>query len=351
MHIVTLWDHSRVMADDHPLPSDYIETFELISIQVRTARSRVQLAANAQLIHLYWFIGSVLLDRSARGRWGSGVLPRLADDLRRAFPDVKGFSATNLKYMRQLAAAWPEQSSLGQQAVDQLPWGHVTVLLSVRDADDRRWYIDQCLRHSWSRTTLQHTIRNRLAGRKGAATTNFGRLLDPDSADLAQQLTRDPYVLDFLAVDGDRDERAVESAMVDRIADTLRELGTGFAFVGRQVHLEVDGNDFFIDLLFFHVEQLRYVVVELKRGDFRPEYLGQLSFYVAVIDDRLRLPPHAETVGLLLVTGKSDAVVRYALGSSAAPVGVARYDLLPPDLQRALPSEADLRRALDGCGA
>lgn len=221
------------------------------------------------------------------------------------------------------------------------------MLLSVRDRGDRSWYVAQCLQHSWARSTLQHKVRNQLVDRDGAAITNFGTLLDPDGADLAQQLTRDPYVLDFLAVDGDRDERAVESAMINRIADTLRELGTGFAFVGRQVHLDVDGTDFFIDLLFFHVEQLRYVVVELKRGDFRPEYLGQLSFYVTVVDDRMRLSTHAETVGLLLVTGKSDAVVRYALGSSAAPVGVARYDLLPPELQRALPSEADLRRALD----
>lgn len=195
-----------------------------------------------------------------------------------------------------------------------------------------------------------HNLRTRALERDGAQPTNFSRLLNPEGADLVQQLTRDPYVLDFLAVDGDRDERAIEKAMVDRIADTLRELGTGFAFVGRQVHFDVDGTDFFVDLLFFHVEQLRYVVVELKRGDFRPEHVGQLSFYVALVDDRLRRATHAETVGLLLVTGKSDSVVRYSLGTSTAPVGVASYDLLPPDIQRALPSEADLRRALEEHG-
>jgi predicted nuclease of restriction endonuclease-like (RecB) superfamily len=336
------------MDDDHPLPSDYRAAFELISNQVRTTRGRVQLAANAHLIHLYWGIGRVLLDRSTGARWGTGVLRRLAEDLRREFPTVKGFSATNLKYMRQLAATWPEQQAIGQQAVDQLPWGHVTVLLGVRDRADLAWYIAETIRHGWSRATLTHHVRNQLARRGGAANTNFSRLLDPEGADLAQQLTRDPYVLDFLAVDGDRDERAIEKAMVDRIADTLRELGTGFAFVGRQVHFDVDGTDFFVDLLFFHVEQLRYVVVELKRGEFRPEHVGQLSFYVALVDDRLRRATHAETVGLLLVTGKSDSVVRYSLGTSTAPVGVASYDLLPPDLQRALPSEADLRRALSG---
>lgn len=336
------------MDDDHPLPSDYRAAFELISNQVRTTRGRVQLAANAHLIHLYWGIGRVLLDRSTDARWGTGVLRRLAEDLRREFPAVKGFSATNLKYMRQFAAAWPEESSLGPQRVDQLPGGHVRELLPVADADRRARYVSAAVDGGWPRHVLVHNLRTRALERDGAQPTNFSRLLDPEGADLAQQLTRDPYVLDFLAVDGDRDERAIEKAMVDRIADTLRELGTGFAFVGRQVHFDVDGTDFFVDLLFFHVEQLRYVVVELKRGDFRPEHVGQLSFYVALVDDRLRRATHAETVGLLLVTGKSDSVVRYSLGTSTAPVGVASYDLLPPDLQRALPSEAELRRALAG---
>ncbi|OIH94516.1 YhcG family protein [Curtobacterium sp. MCBA15_001] len=300
------------------------------------------------MIHLYWTIGSVLLYRSERSRWGSGVLTRLADDLRRSFPEVKGFSATNLKYMRQLAAAWPDETSLGPRGVDQLPWGHLRTLLPVEDATRRERYIRAAVDHGWSRHVLVHNLRTNALERSGTQPTNFGRLLEPDSAALAQELTRDPYVLDFLAVDDDRGERALERAMVDRIADTLRELGTGFAFVGRQVHLDVNGNDFFVDLLFFHVEQLRYVVVELKRGEFRPEHLGQLSFSVAVVDDTMRLPVHAETVGLLLVTGKDEAVVRYALGTSSAPVGVASYDLLPPELQRALPSEADLRRALEG---
>ncbi len=336
------------MEDDHQLPPDYTETVELISAPVSDTRVRVQLAANAHLIHLYWAIGSVLLERSKEGGWGSRVLPRLAEDLRRRFPTMKGFSATNLKYMRQLAAAWPEERSLGPQSVDQLPWGHVRTILGVSDPERRARYIAAAVREGWVRHVLEHNLRTNALERTGAQTTNFGRLLDPDGADLAQQVTRDPYVLDFLALDGDRDERSMESAMVDRIADTLRELGTGFAFVGRQVQFDVDGNDFFLDLLFFHVEQLRYVVVELKRGDFRPEHVGQLSFYVTLVEDRLRLPTHADTVGLLLVAGKSDAVVRYALGTSTAPVGVASYDLLPPEVRRALPSEADLRRALSG---
>ena len=336
------------MTDDAALPTEYAETFRAIRDRVTATRSRVQLAANAHLIHLYWSIGSVLLERSKTGRWGSGVLRQLAEDLRVEFPSMKGLSPTNLKYMRQFAAAWPEEASIGPQRVDQLPWGHIRALLPESDPLRRGRYAEAAVEHGWSRNVLVHNLRSRALERSGAQTTNFSRLLDGDDADLAQQITRDPYVLDFLAVDGDRDERAIESAMVDRIAETLREFGVGFAFVGRQVHFDVDGSDFFVDLLFFHVEQLRYVVVELKTGEFRPDNVGQLSFYVALVDAQLRREQHAETVGLLLVAGKNDAVVRYSLGVSNAPVGVASYDLLPPELQQALPSEAQLQRALLG---
>ena len=336
------------MTDDAALPTEYAETFRAIRDRVTATRSRVQLAANAHLIHLYWSIGSVLLERSKAGRWGSGVLRQLAEDLRAEFPSMTGLSPTNLKYMRQFAAAWPEEASIGPQRVDRLPWGHIRALLPESDPVRRKRYAEAAVEHGWSRNVLVHNLRSRALERSGAQTTNFSRLLDGDDASLAQQITRDPYVLDFLAVDGDRDERAIESAMVDRIAETLREFGVGFAFVGRQVHFDVDGSDFFVDLLFFHVEQLRYVVVELKTGEFRPDNVGQLSFYVALVDAQLRREQHAETVGLLLVAGKNDAVVRYSLGVSNAPVGVASYDLLPPELQQALPSEAQLQRALLG---
>ncbi|MBT2503508.1 YhcG family protein [Curtobacterium sp. ISL-83] len=336
------------MTDADTLPGEYAEMLRSIRDRVATARARAQLAANTELVHLYWSIGAALLQRSRTGRWGSGVLAQLADDLRAEFPSMRGFSATNLKYMRQFAAAWPDESSIGQQAVDQLPWGHITVLLSVADASERAWYVRSAVDGAWSRSVLRHNVRQGLATRQGAAQTNFHRLLDDDGADRAQDVTRDPYVLDFLAVDGDQNERALEGAMVERITDTLRELGSGFAFVGRQVHFDVDGNDFFVDLLFFHVEQLRYIVVELKWGDFKPEHVGQLSFYVALVDDRLRLATHADTVGLLLVRGKSDAVVHYSLASTNAPVGVAADELLPPELQRSLPTEEQLQRALLG---
>jgi predicted nuclease of restriction endonuclease-like (RecB) superfamily len=206
--------------------------------------------------------------------------------------------------------------------------------------------VSRSLAHGWSRDVLEHHIRTGLHDRSASAPTNFAQTLGPPQSDLARQLTKDPYVLDFLAIDGDARERELEQALVDRIIDTLRELGEGFAFVGRQVPFEVDGEDFLVDLLFFHVEQLRYVVIELKTGRFHPEQLGQLGFYVALVDDRLRRPQHADTVGLLLVAGKTDAVVRYSLAGQRAPVAVSSYDLLPEAERAALPSEAVLARAV-----
>ncbi len=317
---------------------------------MRSARFAAQRRVNTELIRLYWGIGATILQRQGDEGWGSNVIGRLATDLRAEFPEMKGFSARNLAYMRAFAAAWPDEQIL-QQAVAQLPWGHITVLLDrLDDRELRDWYAGQAAAHGWSRNVLDHQIRSAAHTRLQAAPTNFAEVLPPGDSDLAQQITKDPYVLDFLALDGDAKERHLEQALVDRIIDTLRELGEGFAFVGRQVHFDVEGDDFYVDLLFFHVEQLRYVVIELKTGKFKPEYLGQLSFYVALVNNTLRRTQHADTVGLLLVADKNDAVVRYSLAGQQHPVGVASYELLPPAVRAALPSEADLAAALHDAG-
>lgn len=334
------------MTTDLPLPSDYSSTLTELKAQVRSARFTAQRRVNVELIHLYWRIGKALLTRSSEAAWGSKVLEKLAQDLRAEFPDMTGFSATNLKYMRQLATAWPDEESIGPQLVDQLPWGHVRSLVALKDPATRTWYTAQAATHGWSRNVLDHHIRTRAHERLAAAPSNFEAALARTDTDLAQQLTKDPYVLDFLAVADDSKERELEDALVARIVDTLRELGDGFAFCGRQVHFDVEGDDFFVDLLFFHVEQLRYVVVELKTGKFDPSFAGQLGFYVALVDDKLRRPQHADTVGILLVTGKNDSVVRYSLGGAGSAVAVSSYDLLPPDIRAALPSEGELTRAL-----
>ncbi|MFL0360907.1 YhcG family protein [Curtobacterium flaccumfaciens] len=334
------------MSDSSPAVSRYAATLAALKQQVRAARFTAQRRVNTELVQLYWGIGATILQRQGDEGWGSNVIGRLAKDLRAEFPEMKGFSPRNLAYMRAFASAWADQQIL-QQAVAQLPWGHITVLLDrLDDHELRDWYAGQAAAHGWSRNVLDHQIRTAAHTRLQAAPTNFAEVMPPGDSDLAQQITKDPYVLDFLALDSDAKERHLEQALVDRIIDTLRELGEGFAFVGRQVHFDVDGDDFYVDLLFFHVEQLRYVVIELKTGKFKPEYLGQLGFYVALVDDRLRRTQHADTVGLLLVADKNDAVVRYSLGAHQTPIGVASYDLLPPSVQAALPTEAELAQAL-----
>jgi predicted nuclease of restriction endonuclease-like (RecB) superfamily len=328
-------------------PADYALVLADLKDRVRSARFTAQRRANTELVHLYWRIGHTLLQRGADAAWGSGLLEQLANDLRSEFPAMKGFSVTNLKYMRQLATAWSSEEEFGQQLADQLPWGHLMILLGRLDTHTERvWYAQQSVTHGWSRNVLERHIRTHAITRFEAASTDFTRVLEPTDSDLAQQIVKDPYVLDFLRVGSDANERDIEQALVDHIIRTLQELGAGFSFVGRQVHFDVDGDDFYVDLLFFHIEQLRYIVVELKTGKFKPEHAGQLGFYVALVDDKLRRPQHAPTVGLLLVTSKSDAVVRYALAGSSTPVAIASYDLLPAKEKASLPSEAQLARAL-----
>lgn len=328
------------------VPDDYAATLEDLKRHVHTARLRVQRAANTELLRLWWQVGRTILDRQERARWGDKVLSRLAADLRAEFPSMKGFSVTNLKYMRRFAEAWAEPDPIGQRPVDQLPWGQVIDLMTKLDDQELRdWYAGKSAFHGWSRPVLAHQITTRLHEREAAAPSNFAGALERADSGQAQELTKDPYALQFLAVDGDATERELEQRMVDRILDTMRELGPGFAFVGRQVHLEVGNTDFYIDLLFFHVEQLRYVVIELKTTTFDPRDTGQLGFYVTVVDDMLRIPDkHQPTVGILLVAGKDDTVVRYALASTTQPVAVSRYELTE-DAQKALPDEAAITRA------
>lgn len=278
------------------------------------------------------------------------MIQRLADDLRSTFPDMRGFSRRNFFYMRAMAEAWHDREVV-QQRVAQLPWGHVTVLLDrLDDQVDRDWYAAASIEHGWSRNVLLNQIKNRLHQRQAAAPSNFPSHLPALDSDLAQQLTKDPYVFDFLGLSGAVAERDLEQALMDRLQDTLLELGRGFAFVGRQVHFDVDGDDFYIDLLLFHIPQLRYVVVELKIGPFKPEYTGQLGFYVALVDDELRDPDrHTPTVGILLCAGRNDRVVRYALRGTAAPMAIANYtyDNLPAYERSVLPAAADLTALLD----
>jgi len=331
------------------LPEGYADFLNGLKIRVRDAQVQAQRVVNTQLIELYWGIGSEILSRQTKGSWGSGVIRRLSEDLRIEFAELTGLSYRNLQYMRAFAIAWPSEPIV-QQPVAQLPWGHILVLLDkLDDPATRDWYAQAAVQHGWSRNVLMNQIMNRTQERIGSGPTNFTRQLPAAESELAQQIAKDPYVFDFLELTDEAAERDLEQSLMDRIVETLRELGAGFAFVGRQVHFDVGGDDFYLDLLFFHVVQLRYVVVELKTGKFQPEYAGKLGFYVAVVDDKLRLGTHNPTVGILLCGSRNDHTVRYALGQTGAPMAVSTYtyDTLPADERNALPDEEKLTAALD----
>ena len=337
------------MSDSGLLPDNYRDFLEHLKTQVRQARVRATRVVNTELLLLYWDIGRAILDRQAAEGWGSKVIDRLAVDLRSEFPEMRGFSRSNLHYMRKIASAWP-RSAFVQQAVGQIPWGHVTVLVDrLDDQESRDWYAAAAFERGWSRNVLSHQIRNRLDQRIGAAPSNFTDHLPTGDSDLAQQLVRDPYVFDFLDLTDRVAERELEAALMARLERFLLELGHGFAFVGRQYHFDVDGDDFYIDLLFFNWIQARFVVVELKVGRFEPEYVGKLGFYVSWIDDNLRdHNQHAPTIGILLCAGRNDNVVRYSLAGTTAPLAVAdyTYDTLPAPLRELVPTDDELASAV-----
>lgn len=328
----------------------YSDLLARLKDRVRQTQFRAARAANTEVMRLYWSIGREILDRQSVDGWGSKVVDRLAADLKREFPEQRGWSRRNLLYMRRAAGVWPTESEYVHHVGARLPWRHVTVLLDrLKTRDDRDWYAARAADEGWSRAVLEHKITADLRSAVGAAPSNFDTVLEPADSDLARQLVKDPYVFEHLSMVSTRRERDVEQALMDRLQDTLMELGRGMSLVGRQFRLPLgDGDEFVIDLLLFHVEQLRYVVVELKVGPSTPAHLGQLGAYVAAVDGELRRPDiHAPTVGILLCTGKKGAAVTYALASTAAPVAVADYQGLPPDARAALPSADELQAVVD----
>ena len=335
------------------LPADYAALLGEIKERIRTERVRVVLAANQAMVLLYWDIGKAILARQEREGWGAGTIDRLSHDLREAFPDMRGFSPRNLKYMRAFAAAWPEREIV-QRTVAQIPWRSNLALLHKLDIPETRiWYARKAIEQGWSREILELQIRARLYERQGSAVTNFPRTLPPSDSDLATQAFKDPYLFDFLGTAEPRTERELEQRLVDHIQRFLLEMGAGFAFVGRQVLLEVGDTDFRVDLLFYHLKLRRYVVVELKAVPFSPAFVGQMNLYLSAVDDLMRHPDDAPTIGLLLCKGKDRMVVEYALRDLAKPLGVADWEtrlveILPDDLKGSLPTIEEIEAELRG---
>lgn len=334
------------------VPEDYAKVLAGLKAEVRSAQERARRAVTAELLGLYWRIGSTILAQQQLHGWGAKVIDRLAADLRSEFPTMRGLSRSNLKYMRQFAAAYPDlgdRDVIGQRSVGQLGWGHVITLLSkCKTPAERDWYADKAAAEGWTRDVLEAQIAWCTHARVGAAPSNFADRLPAVDAEMMQQFTKDPYVFDFLDLSEKKVERDVEQALMDRLQDTLLEFGRGFSFVGRQVSFDVDGEEYRVDLLLFHVEAVAYVVVELKVGKFQPAHAGQLGTYVAMVDDKLRNPAvHAPTVGILLCASRSEAAVRYALSTNTAPLAVANFTDVPGLEKLQLPEPAELTAILE----
>ncbi len=329
------------------IPSEYNEWLVSIKRQIQAAQQRAALAVNQELVQLYWDIGNGILMRKKHHGWGAKVIRRLSDDLRRLFPEIKGFSVRNLHYMCLFASSW-SRDEIVQAPLAQLPWYHLISLLSSSYSKDvRLQYALLAVQHGWSRNVLVHHMELRTAERIGAAQNNFATTLALPQSELARESLKDPYKLDFLELTADVKERELEQALVSRLSDFLLELGTGFAFVGKQVHLEVGGEDFYIDLLFYHIKLHCYVVIELKTTDFKPEHLGQLGFYVTAVDEQMRSSQDAPTIGLLLCKNKNRVVAEYALRDANRPLGISKYELtsaLSDEWKSSLPSVEDIER-------
>jgi len=368
--------------------------------RVRASQLRAALSVNRELVALYWDIGRAVVERQRRHKWGDRVIDLLAKDLGKSFPGMAGFSRPNLYRMRAFYLGYADQAEIVSQAARQLaestpcvsnkgtsaivsqaarqlapvvfkelagelegqnvppsaagvPWMHNAILINqVKDPILRLWYARKIIEYGWSRAILTYHIERNLHEHEGKALTNFQQTLPPPQSDLAQQVLKDPYNFDFLTLRGDAYERELEKGLLDHIQKFLLELGVGFAFVGRQVHLEVDGEDYYLDLLLYHLRLRCYVVIELKREIFKPEFAGKMNFYLSAVDDRMRHPDDQPSIGLLLCKVQNRLTVEYALRDVRKPIGVAEWktklvESLPKKLQGNLPTIEEIEAELE----
>lgn len=332
--------------------NEYFDTITSIKSEIQAAQYRATVSVNRELILLYYHIGQIINEHKA---WGNKFIDNLAADIRREFPNVKGYSVRNLKYMAKFAQTYADEQFV-QQVAAQIPWGQNTVLLDrIEDDAIRRWYIQKTLENGWSRNVLTHQIESDLYARQvlGNKVSNFEKRLVSPQSELAVQTMKDPYIFDFIPFRENMVERDIENALVNDVTRLLLELGTGFAFLGNQYHLAVGGEDFYIDLLFYNLNLRAYVVIELKTGDFKPEYAGQLNFYLSAVDGILKKAEDNPSIGLLLCKNKNDLVAEYALKDMSKPMGVSEYRItsrLPEEFMAQLPSVEDIQKRIRGDG-
>ncbi|MCA9178726.1 MAG: DUF1016 family protein [Planctomycetales bacterium] len=371
-------------------PADFTGLLTDVKGRIQASQTRAVLAVSAELVRLYWDIGRLIDQRQKQEGWGAAVIPRLSAELRNELPELKGFSERNIKSMVAFFREYPDPAAIVQQAVAQLatpqnlpqpvaktraagkvqqpvaqmapdsllwrvPWGHHVLLMAkVKDLDARRWYMEQTLANGWSRNILTAQIQANAHARHGQAVTNFDQLLPSPQSDLAQQALKDPYVFDFLTLTEPFHERELETELVRHLEKFLLELGQGFAFVGRQYRLSVSDEDFYVDLLFYHLRLRAFVVIDLKVGPFKPEYAGKLNFYCNVVNDQLRHADDQPTIGLILCQTKDNVLAEYAIAGIDKPIGISSYELtraLPDNLQSALPTVEQIEAELQGADA
>jgi len=364
----------------------YSELLTAVKTRIRQAQVKATLSANAEMILMYWDVGRMIQERQGREGWGASVIPRLAKDIRNELPEVKGFSERNIKLMTQFYREYPGFGEIGQRAVAQLAehprktekeefsmvqsqdknrdmgkgqrlvaqlgWAHNVLLMQkIKNLPTRFWYMQQTIENGWSRDVLGLMIKSNAHERQGAAVTNFKHRLPDPQSDLARQMLKDPYIFDFLTLTEPFQERELETGLIRHLEKFLLELGHGFAFVGRQYHMEVSDKDFYIDLLFYHLKLRCFVVIDLKKGDFKPEYAGKMNFYCSMVDDKLKHETDQPTIGLILCQTKDRVLAEYALRDIHKPIGVSDYELtraLPDNLKSSLPSIEEIEAELSG---
>ncbi len=343
------------MSQDIIKTDNYRNLIADLKHRIQDAQIKAAVTVNTQLIALYWDIGKQIAEKQQASGWGDAVIEQIAKDLSREFQNMKGFSRANLYRMTRFYAFYANQEEFVAQAVRQIPWGHnILIFQQIKDHSKALWYVRKTIENGWSRNVLAHQIDSRLYERQAEKPRidNFTEQLPAPQSDLARETLKDPYVFDFLSVGDEAHERELETALVERITRFMLELGKGFAFVGRQYHLEVGGEDFYIDLLFYHLRLHCYVAIELKTGPFKPEYTGKLNFYLTALDEQVKMQEDGPSIGLILCRDRNNVIAEYALRDVNKPIGISRYALaatLPEELRASFPTveevEAELGKA------
>ncbi len=345
---------------------EYKNWLESIKSKISTSRARIALSANSEIIRFYYILGKEISEEIKSSGWGAKLVEQLSKDLKMEYPDIKGFSLRNLRYMRDFYEFYYDNLILQQSVaklekdeiylfdkykIDQIPWGHnIKIFTKSKDLDEAIFYINKTIENGWSRDILALQIKSNLYARQGKSITNFEMTLSETRSDLAKQTLKDPYIFDFMSMTKPYNELDVEKKLVENISKFLLELGKGFAFIGRQYHLEIDGSDYYLDLLFYHTKLKCYVVIELKNTSFKPEYAGKLNFYLSAVDSLIKAEDDNETIGILLCRDKKKIETEFALRGMTKPIGVSEFNLteiLPDDLKGSMPTVEEIEQEFE----